>query len=64
MYKYKSYKFSNHHQLFEDDKIKRTNFCEMLFDMLNENNNLLRKILFTDEASFAINGTVNAQNYR
>lgn len=63
-YKYKAYKFSNHQELFPLDKIKRVDFCETLFNLLNENEDLVYKILFTDEASFSINGSVNSQNYR
>lgn len=63
-YKYKAYKFGNHQQLFESDKIKRTDFCETLFNLINEDGNILQKIVFTDESSFSLNGTVNSQNYR
>lgn len=62
--KYKSYKVRNHQQLLIDDGINRTNFCELMFDMLNNDANLLQKICFTDEATFTMNGTVNSQNYR
>ena len=57
------YKFQNHHELLENDKLCRTDFCETMFNLLNENQDILNKIVFTDEASFALNGTVNAQNY-
>lgn len=63
-FNYKAYKFSNHQQLFEQDKITRTNFCETLFNLINNNNEILCKIVFTDEATFMLNGKVNSQNYR
>lgn len=62
-FNYKSYKFQNHQELLENDKLRRTDFCETMFNLLNENQDILNKIVFTDEASFALNGTVNAQNY-
>lgn len=63
-YKYKAYKFANHQRLYPEDKIKRTDFCETMFNLLNENQNILNRIVFTDECSFSLNGTVNSQNYR
>lgn len=63
-FKYKPYKFSNHQQLFEEDKVKRTDFCETLFNLLNEHADILEKIVFTDEATFTLNGEVNSQNFR
>lgn len=63
-FKYRPYKISNHQELFEEDKIKRTEFCEIMFNMLNENQEILNKIIFTDEATFTVNGEVNSQNFR
>ena len=63
-YKYKSYKFSDHQVLCEHDLECKTVFCEAMFNLLNENQNILDKIIFTDEASFFLDGTVNFQNYR
>lgn len=63
-FKYKAYKFTNHQQLFPEDKEKRTEFCETMFNILNEREDILEKILFTDEASFTLNGKVNSQNFR
>lgn len=63
-FKYKPYKIQNHQELFETDKIMRTDFCEVMFNMLNENEEILNKIIFTDEATFTLNGEVNSQNFR
>lgn len=62
--KCRCYKLQNRQQLFEIDKISRTDFCEEMFDLLNQNEDLLYKICFTDEATFYLNGKVNSQNYR
>lgn len=63
-FEYKPYKFGNQQQLFEDDNIKRTEFWETLFNLLNENGGILEKLIFTDKALFCLNATVNAQTYR
>lgn len=63
-FQYKPYKLSNHQELFEEDKLKRTEFCETMFNILNENEDILHKIIFTDEATFTVNGEVNSQNFR
>jgi transposase len=63
-FKYKAYKFTNHQLLSIEDKIKRTDFCEKMFNLINDNEDILEKIVFTDEASFTLDGEVNSQNYR
>jgi hypothetical protein len=35
-FKYKPYKFTNHQQPSNEDKIKRTDFCERLFNLISE----------------------------
>jgi cell fate (sporulation/competence/biofilm development) regulator YmcA (YheA/YmcA/DUF963 family) len=52
--KYKAYKFTNHQLLSIEDKIKRTDFCEKMFNLINDNEDILEKIVFTDEASFTL----------
>jgi hypothetical protein len=63
-FKYKAYKFTNHQILNIEDKIKRTDFCEKMFNLINNIEEILEKIVFTDEASFTLDGEVNSQNYR
>jgi transposase len=63
-FKYKPYKFTNHQQLSNEDKMKRTDFCEQMFNLINNNEEILEKIVFSDEASFSLDGEVNSQNYR
>lgn len=48
----------------EDDPDRRSQFCETMKNMLQMNHLLLNNVLFTDEASFYLNGTVNRQNCR
>jgi hypothetical protein len=40
-FKYKPYKFTNHQQPSNEDKIKRTDFCERLFNLINNNEEML-----------------------
>jgi hypothetical protein len=35
-----------------------------MFNLINDNEDILEKIVFTDEASFTLDGEVNSQNYR
>lgn len=62
--KFKVFKFPKHQGLSNGDIEKRTQFCETMMDLINVDGGLLYKILFTDEASFTIDGDVNSHNYR
>ena len=62
--KFKSFKFQNHQELVNNDPERRTDFCELMFNSINENDDLLSRICFTDEATFTIHGEVNSQNCR
>jgi hypothetical protein len=33
-----------------------------MFNLINDNEDILEKIVFTDEASFTLDGEVNSQN--
>lgn len=61
---YKSYKFEKHQELRENDAESRVAFCERMFEDINNNENFLRSILFTDESTFVRHGEPNAQNCR
>ena len=51
------------HGLLEDDPDRRVQFCETLRDLIdNDDPNILNKIVWTDEASFKMNGHVNRHN--
>lgn len=58
--KYHPYKVRLIHELSEDEFDRRTEFCEY---MMNQNN-FTDNVLFSDEATFYLNGHVNRQNTR
>lgn len=60
---FKGYKMHLVHELCEDDFDRRLEFCELMMDNINRDLNLPTKIVFTDEATFTLNGTVNRHNY-
>lgn len=62
--KYHPYKICLVHELNEDDFDRRLQFCENMQNICNDDGNFARNILFTDEASFCLNGTVNRHNCR
>lgn len=62
--KYHPYKVQLHQELNEDDPDRRIQFCEIMQDRCNANQRFLRQILFSDEATFYLHGTVNRQNCR
>lgn len=64
MEKYKSYKIKNVHKLLPRDYLTRMEFCELWMQKINNDPNVLNKILFSDESTFMLNGTVNKQNRR
>lgn len=63
-HKYKSYKYQNHQEQQPNDPENRINFCERMFNLINDDEMLLRRIVFTDESTFMKHGQVNAQNFR
>ncbi|XP_057658360.1 uncharacterized protein LOC130895195 [Diorhabda carinulata] len=62
--KYHPYKMQVLQELYEDDYNRRLEFCERLQAMCLENENFVKNIVFSDEATFNLNGEVNTQNYR
>ncbi|KAJ8946525.1 hypothetical protein NQ318_004661 [Aromia moschata] len=52
------YKITLMHELSEDDFDRRNEFCEIMQIRCNEDENFSGNILFSDEASFFLNGTV------
>lgn len=58
------YKLQLLHELNEDDFDRRAEFCEGMMEICNNNNNFARNILFSDEATFNLNGVVNRHNCR
>jgi hypothetical protein len=49
-------------QLNDDDPNRRIEFCEKLLAMIEEDNSILDKIIWADEAIFKLNGHVNRHN--
>lgn len=49
-------------QLNDDDPDRRIEFCEKLLAMIEEDNSILDKIIWTDKAMFKLNGHVNRHN--
>jgi len=47
------------HELNEDDPDRRVEFCEMMMDRIIADDNFSRRIVFSDEATFKLNGNVN-----
>ena len=50
------------HGLLEDDPDRRLEFCDVFLNEINENPEILDRILWTDEASFKLSGHVNRHN--
>lgn len=51
-------------ELNEDDFDRRSEFCEIMMDKCNADPYFAYNILFSDEATFMLNGTVNRHNCR
>ncbi|EFN70920.1 Transposable element Tc3 transposase, partial [Camponotus floridanus] len=62
--KFHPYKVTLIHELNEDDPDRRIDFCETLMNRINADNNFSRRIVFSDEATFELNGNVNRHNMR
>lgn len=62
--KWHPYKVHLVQELNEDDFDRRLEFCEIMMDRCSVDPQLLSKILFSDEATFCLNGSVNKQNCR
>lgn len=62
--KFHPYKINLVQELNEDDPDRRLEFCELMMEMITQNPEFLRFILFSDEATFMLNGNVNRHNFR
>lgn len=63
-HKFHPYKVTLTQELSEDDFDRRVEFCEQLQNLCNNDVMFVKNIIFSDEASFFLNGTVNRQNCR
>lgn len=62
--KYHPYKVQLVHELNEDDSDRRIEFCEIMEARCLLDPSFKKNILFSDESTFFLNGTVNRQNCR
>ena len=62
--KWHPYKIQLLQELSEDDFDRRSEFCETVMELSNQNLEFVRHIIFSDEATFYLNGTVNRHNCR
>lgn len=62
--KYFPYKVQLVQELSEDDFDRRMDFCERLMDICNNDRNFIQNLIFSDEATFYLNGMVNRHNCR
>lgn len=61
-YHYKPYKFLPVQNLTEENKMRRTEFCQEMLIRIQDDPNFLPKIVFTDEATFTTAGMFNRKN--
>jgi hypothetical protein len=61
-YLYHPFHIELHQELHGDDCEKRVNFCNVMLELIVRDPTFISKILFTDEATFKSNGTVNRHN--
>lgn len=61
---YKAYKIHLVQELSEDDFDRRVEFGELMMENIDNNTITLNNVVFSDEATFMINGNVNRHNCR
>lgn len=59
--KYHPYKINLVQELVADDFDRRVEFCEIMMQEIDEHPDLINKIVFSDEATFVLDGTINRQ---
>lgn len=62
--KFHPYKITLVQELSEDDYDRRLEFCETMMELCNANPIFVNQIIFSDEATFLLNGKVNRHNCR
>lgn len=60
----KPYKIHYTQELLEDDPDRRNEFAEIMMENINRDPYFAHKIVFSDEATFCLNGQVNRHNCR
>lgn len=61
---YRSCKVKKNHELLPTDSIRRMEFAETVMEKINENENFVRNVVFTDESSFPLLGRHNPSRVR
>lgn len=62
--KFHPYKVHLVQELNEDDPDRRIEFCELMMDLNDRDQNFFYNIVFSDECTFTLNSEVNRHNYR
>lgn len=62
--KFHPYRIQSTQELSDDDFDRRAQFCEVMQERCNEDDTFSSRILFTDEATFYLNGSVHRHNCR
>lgn len=62
--KMRPYKVTLVQELLEDDPERRMQFCQEIMDIIDIQPDFINRILFSDEATFCLNGFVNRHNCR
>jgi transposase len=62
--KFYPYKLQILQHITENDKVVRKEFAMTMLDKVDEENDFLTRIMFSDEATFHVSGKVNKQNVR
>ena len=58
------YRIQHHHELMPSDFVKQRSFAVWVFQKMEEDDNWLSNVLWTDKAHFTLRGSDNSQNYR
>lgn len=62
LHKFHPYRVKLVHELNEDDPDRRIQFCEEMEQLIHDDPEIVKKICFSDESTFFLNGTVNRHN--
>src|SRR5258705_7302904 len=62
--KFFPYKFQAHQKMENNDEANRSDFSQIMIEKINDNPAMLRRILFSDEATIQIDGLVIKHNHR
>lgn len=60
----RAYKIQLRHQIKPVDRPKRTDFTSFMLNEIDDNPNFIKRVLFSDEATFHTSGVVNRHNCR